>query len=108
MIHKFGYLPHDFTIIISIFIICVSLYSYVNTNLVDTSFLYIGFPSIWNVILLYLEILSFNQWINLFVILLFILLKFVPFRVIHSMRNVAFKKLISFFYLEHFLQVQFC
>ena len=92
MIYKFGYLPPDFTIIIPIVIICVSLYSYVNTKLVATSFSYIGFPSIWNVILLYLEILSFNQWINLFIILLFILLKFVPFRVIHPMRNVAFKK----------------
>ena len=97
MIYKFGYLPPDFTIIIPIFIICVSLYSYVNTKLVDTSFSYIGFPSIWNVILLYLEILSFNQWINLFLILLFILLKFVPFRVIHPMRNVAFKKTNIFF-----------
>ena len=66
MIYKFGYLPPNFTIMIPIFIICVSLYSYVNTELVDTSFSYIGFPSIWNVILLYLEILSLNQWINLF------------------------------------------
>ena len=97
MIYKFDYLPPDLTIIIPIFIICVSLYSYVNTKLVDTSFSYIGFPSIWNVILLYLEILSFNQWINLFIILLFILLKFVPFRVIHPMRNVAFKKTNIFF-----------
>ena len=97
MIYKFGYLPPDFTIIIPILIICISLYSYVNTKLVDTSFSYIGFPSIWNVILLYLEILSFNQWINLFIILLFILLKFVPFRVIHPMRNVAFKKTNIFF-----------
>ncbi len=92
MIYKFGYLPPDFTTIIPIFIICLSLYSYVNTKLVDTSFSYIGFPSIWNVILLYLEILSFNQWINLSIILFFILLKFVPFRVIHPMRNVALKK----------------
>jgi phosphatidylcholine synthase len=92
MIYKFGYLPTDFKIIIPIFIICVSIYSYVNTKLIDTSFSYLGFPSIWNVILLYLEILSLNQWINLFIILLFISLKFVPFRVIHPMRNVAFKK----------------
>ena len=92
MIYKFNYLPPYFTIITPIFIICVSLYSYVNTKLIDTSFSYIGFPSIWNVILLYLEILNLNQWINLFIILLFMLLKFVPFKVIHPMRNVSFKK----------------
>ena len=92
MIYRFGYVPPDFTIITPIFIICVSLYSYVNTKLVNTSFSYIGFPSIWNVVLLYIEILNFNQWMNLFIILLFILLKFVPFKVLHPMRNVALKK----------------
>ncbi len=92
MIFKFKYLPPNFTIIIPIVVICVSLYSYVNTKLVDTSFSYLGFPSIWNVVLLYLEILNFNQWMNLFIILLFILLKFVPFKVLHPMRNIALKK----------------
>ena len=84
--------PQSFTLIIPIIILCISLYSYVNNKLIDISFSYVGFPSIWNVILLYLEILSFNQSINLLIILSFIFLKFVPFKVFHPMRYNKFKE----------------
>ncbi len=92
MLYKFDYLPLNFTIVIPIVILCISLYSYINLKLIDTSFSYIGFPSIWNVIVLYLEILSFDKLINLLIILFFIFLKFFPFKVIHPMRFPKFKK----------------
>ena len=92
MLYKFEYLPQSFTLIIPIIILCISLYSYVNNKLIDISFSYVGFPSIWNVVLLYLEILSFNQSINLLIILSFIFLKFVPFKVFHPMRYNKLKK----------------
>ncbi len=92
MLYKFNYLPQGFTIVIPIIILCISLYSYVNSQLIDTSFSYVGFPSIWNIVVLYLEILSFNQWINLLIILSFIFLKFLPFKVIHPMRYTKLKK----------------
>ena len=86
MLYKFEYLPQSFIVIIPIIILCISLYSYVNSKLIDISFSFVGLPSIWNVVLLYLEILSFDQWTNLLIILSFILLKFVPFKVFHPMR----------------------
>ena len=92
MLYKFDYLPLNFIIVIPIVILCISLYSYVNVKLIDTSFSYIGFPSIWNVIVLYLEILGFNKFINLLIILFLIFLKFAPFKVIHPMRFPKFKK----------------
>tara|TARA_B100000886_G_scaffold304976_1_gene236479 strand:- start:37 stop:765 length:729 start_codon:yes stop_codon:yes gene_type:complete len=92
MLYKFDYLPLNFTIVIPIIILCISLYSYVNVKLIDTSFSYIGFPSIWNVIVLYLEILSFDKLINLLIILFLIFLKFAPLKVIHPMRFPKFKK----------------
>ena len=92
MMYKFNYLPHNFSLIIPIIILCISLYSYINIKLIDTSFSYLGFPSIWNIILLYLEILSFNKWINLLIIIFFVFLKFVPFKVLHPMRFPKLKK----------------
>ena len=92
MLYQFNYLPQNFTIIIPIIILCISLYSYINTKLIDTSFSYIGFPSIWNVVILYLEILNFDQFINLLIILFFIFIKFIPFKVFHPMRFIRFKK----------------
>ena len=93
MIYKFSYLPQYFTILIPIIICSISLYSYINTKLIDTSFSYIGFPSIWNIVILYLEILSFNQFVNLLIIIFFIFLKFIPFKVFHPMRHIKFKKI---------------
>lgn len=92
MLYKFNYLPQNFSLIIPIVILCISLYSYINIKLIDASFSYLGFPSIWNIILLYLEILSFNKWINLLIIIFFVFLKFVPFKVLHPMRFPKLKK----------------
>ena len=92
MLYKFDYLPQNFSLIIPIVILCISLYSYINIKLIDASFSYLGFPSIWNIILLYLEILSFNKWINLLIIIFFVFLKFVPFKVLHPMRFPKLKK----------------
>ena len=92
MLYKFNYLPQNFSLIIPIVILSISLYSYINIKLIDASFSYLGFPSIWNIILLYLEILSFNKWINLLIIIFFVFLKFVPFKVLHPMRFPKLKK----------------
>ena len=92
MLYEFNYLPQNLTIILPIIILCISLYSYINTKLIDSSFSYIGFPSIWNIVILYLEILNFDQFINLLIILFFIFLKFVPFKVFHPMRFVKLKR----------------
>ena len=92
MLYKFNYIPQNFSLIIPIVILCISLYSYINIKLIDASFSYLGFPSIWNIILLYLEILSFNIWINLLIIIFFVFLKFVPFKVLHPMRFPKLKK----------------
>ena len=92
MLYKFNYLPQNFSLIVPIVILCISLYSYINIKLIDASFSYLGFPSIWNIILLYLEILSFNKWINLLIIIFFVFLKFVPFKVLHPMRFPKLKK----------------
>ena len=56
MLYKFNYLPQNFTIILPIIILCISLYSYTNTKLMDSSFSYVGFPSIWYIVIIYLEI----------------------------------------------------
>ncbi len=92
MLYKFNYLPQNFSLIIPIVILCISLYSYINIKLIDASFSYLGFPSIWNIILLYLEMLSFKKWINLLIIIYFVFLKFVPFKVLHPMRFPKLKK----------------
>ena len=52
----------------------------------NEDYLYIGFPSIWNVIIIYLSILDLNVWNNLFILVILIVLKVIPIKVIHPMR----------------------
>ena len=56
------------------------------------NYLYIGFPSIWNVIIIYLSILDLNVWNNLFILVILILLKIIPIKVIHPMRYKNHKR----------------
>ena len=50
------------------------------------NYLYIGFPSIWNIIIIYLSILDLDVWNNFFILVILILLKVIPIKVIHPMR----------------------
>ena len=56
------------------------------------NYLYIGFPSIWNVIIIYLSILDLNVWNNLYIFVILILLKIIPIKVIHPMRYKNHKR----------------
>ena len=56
------------------------------------NYLYVGFPSIWNVIIIYLSILDLNVWNNLIILVILIILKVIPIKVIHPMRYESYKR----------------
>ena len=86
IIYKFNYVPEQFEIIVPILILCISLFSFSYLKIMTENYLYIGFPSIWNVIVIYLSILDLNIWNNLFIFFILIILKIIPIKVIHPMR----------------------
>ena len=56
IIYKFNYVPEQFVIILPILILSISLFSFSYKKVMTENYLYIGFPSIWNVIIIYLSI----------------------------------------------------
>ena len=92
IIYKFNYVPEQFEIIVPILILSISLFSFSYLKIMTESYLYIGFPSIWNVIVIYLSILDLNVWYNLFIFLILIILKLIPVKVIHPMRYENHKR----------------
>ena len=86
IIYKFNYVPEQFEIIVPILILCISLFSFSYMKIMTENYLYVGFPSIWNVIVIYLSILDLNVWNNLFIFFILIILKIIPIKVIHPMR----------------------
>ena len=92
IIYKFDYVPEQFVIILPILILSISLFSFSYLKIMTENYLYIGFPSIWNVIIIYLSILDLNAWNNLFILLILIILKLIPIKVIHPMRYKNHKR----------------
>ena len=92
IIYKFNYVPEQFIIILPILILSISLFSFSYLKIMTENYLYIGFPSIWNVIIIYLSILDLNVWNNLFILVILIILKVIPIKVIHPMRYKNHKR----------------
>ena len=79
-------------IILPILILSISLFSFSYKKVMTENYLYIGFPSIWNVIIIYLSILDLNVWNNLFILVILIVLKVIPIKVFHPMRYKYHKR----------------
>ena len=93
MLHYFGILPEILDIIIPAIIMVTSVISYSNKNTKTDENYYIGFPAIWNVVVLYLVILNYNSLINTGVLIFLIILKILPLRFVHPFRTEKFRKL---------------
>jgi phosphatidylcholine synthase len=52
-----------------------------------------GFPSYWNVVILYMLVLQLNPWINLALLVIFNILVFVPIKYVYPSRNMRLKSL---------------
>ena len=103
MIYWFKYVPDQFIIIIPSILIFISIYSYVNLNVLTNDNYYNGFPAIWNVVVLYFYIFGSSQMINFIILTLLILLKFSPLKCIHPLRVNKLKYLSIFFTILWFL-----
>ena len=103
MIYWFKYVPDQFLIIIPSILIFISIYSYVNLNVLTNDNYYNGFPAIWNVVVLYFYIFGSSQMINFIILTLLILLKFSPLKCIHPLRVKKLRYLSIFFTITWFL-----
>ena len=84
--------PEPFLLLYSAAILLVSCFTFINTETKTEDFYFSGFPANWNIVILYFYILDSTQWINLFFVLLFCVLTFIPFKYVHPFRVVEFRK----------------
>ena len=84
--------PEPFLLLSSAAILLVSCFTFINTETKTEDFYFSGFPANWNIVILYFYILDSTQWINLFFVLLFCVLTFIPFKYVHPFRVVEFRK----------------
>lgn len=98
MIYWFRYVLDQFVVLIPSILIFISIYSYVNLNILTNDNYYNGFPAIWNDIVLYFYIFGTNQNINLIVLILLLLLKFFTLKCTHPL-EVKNLKVCPYFFL---------
>ena len=97
MIFYFSMVPPGFEVILPALIVGTSLYTFINVNMKTEDYYFQGWPALWNIAVLYFFILNTNEWINLIVIIILIILTFVPWKFVHPLRVKEYRNLTIFF-----------
>jgi len=82
----FDLLPRGVGIPGAAWILLTSLYCFANTHMKSADNYFVGFPAIWNVVVLYLWILGLDPWLNAGAVLVFGLLTFTKVKFLHPLR----------------------
>jgi phosphatidylcholine synthase len=86
MIYWFGFVPPGWEIPASAAIMAVSLYTFANLGMKSHDYYFVGFPALWNLVVLYFHVLQTTPWTNLVVIGICCVLTFVPWKYVHPFR----------------------
>ena len=86
MIHQLGFVPKGTELLMSIFILLVSSFTFANRNSKTQDNYFEGFPAVWNVVLFYFYILETPQNFNLIFLVILCFLTFIPFKYVHPFR----------------------
>lgn len=93
MVYWFNMVPLDWifsgstwSLIAAVTIMAVSCYTFANVGMKSEDYYFVGFPAIWNVVVLYFYLLNTGWAINLFVIIALSILTFIPIKFVHPLR----------------------
>lgn len=92
------FLPAGFRLPVACAILLTSAYQFTQVDAKTdqtNDYFFKGFPSYWNVVVLYMLVMQLNPWINLAFLVLFNILVFVPVKYIYPSRNMRVKTLTS-------------
>jgi phosphatidylcholine synthase len=90
------FLPPAFRWPMAIVILLTSAYQFtqVDAKTDETNdYFFKGFPSYWNVVMLYMLVMGLNPWLNLFFLIAFNILVFVPIKYVYPSRNSRLRSL---------------
>jgi phosphatidylcholine synthase len=93
MIYWFNMVPLEFifsgstwSLIAAVTIMAVSCYTFANVGMKSSDYYFVGFPAIWNVVVLYFYLLGTGAISNLVTVLVLAVLTFVPIKFVHPLR----------------------
>jgi phosphatidylcholine synthase len=93
MIYWFNMVPVDFifsgstwSLVCAVIIMAVSCYTFANVGMKSSDYYFVGFPALWNVVVLYFYLFESGSIVNLVTVLLLAVLTFVPIKFVHPLR----------------------
>jgi len=85
-LHSFDLLPQGWGLAGAGFVLLTSLYCFANINMKTADNYFVGFPAIWNVVILYLWVLDSPALLNAVIVAALGILTFVPVKFVHPIR----------------------
>ncbi len=92
MIYWFDFVPDGWRTVSATGILLVSCYTFANVGIKTHDYYFVGFPALWNLVVLYFYIMQSDPWINLIVLAICGVLTFVPLKYVHPFRVRAWRK----------------
>jgi phosphatidylcholine synthase len=93
MIYWFNMVPLDFlfsgstwSLISAVIIMAVSCYTFANVGMKSSDYYFVGFPALWNVVVLYFYLFESGGIINFVTVMLLAVLTFIPVKFVHPLR----------------------
>ena len=100
MVYWFNMVPLDFifsgstwSLICAVIIMAVSCYTFANVGMKSSDYYFVGFPAIWNVVVLYFYLFGSGAIVNLVSILVLAVLTFVPIKFVHPLRVTLWRSI---------------
>ena len=82
-----AFLPtQTWSLICGALIMAVSCYTFANVNMKSFDYYFVGFPAIWNVVVLYFYLFNTGWLVNLITVVALSILTFVPVKFVHPLR----------------------
>ena len=82
----FGFAGETWSLISAATVMAVSCYTFANVGMKSEDYYFVGFPAIWNVVVLYFYVLDTGWMVNLIIVALLSVLTFVPIKFVHPLR----------------------
>jgi phosphatidylcholine synthase len=93
MVYWFAMVPGSLGIAAAAAIMAVSCYTFANTAMKSGDYYFVGFPALWNVVVLYFYILGTHWIVNLVTIAALAVLTFVPIKFVHPLRVTDWREI---------------
>ena len=89
----FWFSPSTWSLIAAATIMAVSCYTFANVGMKSFDYYFVGFPAIWNVVVLYFYLFNTGWIVNGITVLVLAVLTFIPIKFVHPLRVTHWREI---------------